>query len=147
MTAQTYTSLQSTLLANTVKAQPVNGSYDGAIVPPDFANIYPQAISYAENRIYRDLVMLATRQQNTSLTTTVGSRNVNLSAMTNGAGGPIIVPEGFALITPSTAATPSTGTRVPFDMASLDVIDQFWPTEATTVVPPCRLTMNLSLMP
>lgn len=134
MTSQTWTSLQSTLLANTVKAQPVGGSYDAAIVPPDFANIFPQAVSYAENRIYRDLVLLATRQQNTTLTTMAGSRTVSLAAMANPAGGPIIVPEGFALVTPAGDA-PVAGTRVPFDAATLDLIDQFWPTESATVTP------------
>lgn len=117
MAAQTWQSLRVTFLAATVKAQsPYNA------VVPDFDALFPQATSYAEGRIYRDLVLLATRKQDTSLTTITGNRSVAI--------GPtgIIVPEGFALLAPA-------GTRVPFDAASLDMIDQIWPVEAATVAP------------
>lgn len=130
MAAQTYTGLQTALVAETVKAQ---SPY--TTIPPDFATIFPEAISYAEGRIYRDLVLLTTRQQNTSLQTTSFSRTVSLSGMVNPLGGPIIVPEQFALIVPGPATQPQSGTRVPFDRADLSLIDQLWPTEATVVTP------------
>ena len=56
MAALTWTTLQTALLAITVKAQP---PYN--VVPPDFAYLYPQATSYAEGRIYKDIPFLATR--------------------------------------------------------------------------------------
>lgn len=116
---QTYASLQTMLLAALVRGQPP------WTVPPDafFAELYPQAITYAEGRIYKDLVLLATRKTDTSLATAANSRSVALTMSPQ-----IIVPEGFALINPS-------GTRVPFDVTTLDVIDEIWPTEAT-VLPP-----------
>lgn len=115
---QTYTSLQTMLLAALVRAQP-------PFTTPDafFTTLYPQAITYAEGRIYKDLVLLATRKTDTSLATAANSRSVALTMNPQ-----IIVPEGFALINPS-------GTRVPFDMTTLDVIDEIWPTEATVLAP------------
>lgn len=126
MTAQTWDGLQTTLLAALAKAQP---PYN--VVPVDFATLFPQATSYAENRIYRDIVFLAERTSNSSLTTSAGSRVLDLSTSPV----PIIVPEGFALITPAGQTSPASGTRVPYDQTSLDVIDQVWPVEATTLAP------------
>jgi len=125
MAALTWTTLQTALLAALVKAQP---PYN--VVPPDFAELYPQATSYAEGRIYKDIVLLATRDQDTTLTNTANSRTISLSGMTT----PIIVPEGMALITP-TGAGAATGNRVWYDMTSLDVIDLTWPQESVTVEP------------
>lgn len=124
--ALTYATLQTALLAALSKAQP---PYSTA--PADFAALYPQAISYAEGLIYRDVVMLAERTQDTSLATTPGSRALNLSAMTN----PVLVPEGMALITPAGTTNPALGTRVWYTMASLDTIDMAWPQEASAVAP------------
>lgn len=129
MSALTWTTLQESLLVMLAQSPP---PYN--VIPPNFAALFPQATSYAEGRIYKALVLLATRQQNATLITSAGNRNLTLSSMVNASGGPIIVPEGLALISPATSA-PSTGTRVPYDEASLDVIDLIWPTEATTVAP------------
>lgn len=123
MAAQTWTSLQQTLLVMLAQSpSPYN------VIPPNFTALFPQATSYAEGRIYKDLVLLATRQQNTSLTTVGGARSLDLSTMVNTKGGPIIVPEGLRLIVPS-------GDQVPFDEASLDVVDLLWPNPATTATP------------
>lgn len=124
MAALTYTTLQTTLLVALSQApSPYN------VIPPDFAQLYPQAITYAEGRIYRDLVPVANRQQNSSLSTTASSRTLDLTAIS-----PLVV-EGFALITPSGTSNPKLGTRVQFDAASLDAIDLFWPNESVTVAP------------
>ena len=48
---------------------------------------------------------------------------------------PIIIPEGLALITPAGTTNPALGKRVPFDMASLDLIDLVWPDESVTLDP------------
>lgn len=127
MAAQTWTTLQNTLLVALAQAPaPYN------IVPPDFATLFPQATSYAELRICRDIPMLANRSQNTSLVTAAGSRNLNLGSMT---GNQIIIPEGLALISPAGQTNPAVGTRIPFDEASLDLIDQVWPQESETMDP------------
>jgi hypothetical protein len=126
MSALDYFSLRDTLVATLSQAP-----YPYVVLPDDFNTLYPQAITYAEGRIYKDLVMLATRTVDTSLITVSGTRSVDLNAMTPNK---IIVPEGFALLTPA-GSTRQTGTQTPFDEASLDTIDQFWPTIATTMGP------------
>ena len=131
MAAQTWTALQQTFLAVTVKAQP---PYDPTTAPPDFVQLLPQATSYAEQRIYTDIPFLGHRASNSSLTTAMGKRTINLSAMINTAGGPIIVPESLRLITPA-GNTPNTGTRVPFVRGSTFLIDSIWPIEGTTQAP------------
>lgn len=97
---------------------------------PDFMNIIPNAIDYAEDRIYREMTFLATRAQDSSLTFSGNSRSLNLSQATT----VIIVPEGLSIITP-VGAIPALGTRLPFLQTSLDVIDMTWPTESLTVDP------------
>jgi hypothetical protein len=125
MSALDYFSLRDTLVATLAQAP-----YPYVVLPDDFNTLYPQAITYAEGRIYKDLVLLATRAVDASLITINGTRSVDLSAMAS----PVIVPEGFALLTPA-GSTRQTGTQTPFEEASLDVIDQAWPTIATTMDP------------
>lgn len=125
MAALTWTTLQTELLVALVQApSPYN------VVPPDFASLLPRATSYAESRICAEIPMLANRTQDTSRSTTSGSRQLNLSLMTN----PLVVQEGLALITP-TGTSAAAGTRYPYDKTTLDFIDLFWPTEATTLDP------------
>lgn len=97
---------------------------------PDFSNMIPGAITYAEGRIYRECVMLAQRKQITSLNFTSGNRTLDLSGLNP----PVLVAEGLAMITPVSTA-PSAGIRQPFDVASLDLIDITWPQESITVDP------------
>lgn len=123
-----YATLQTACLQALVKAQPP--SY---VPPADFATLFPRAIEYAEARIYRELVLLATRAQNTQLTTAAGSRQIALGTIT--VPGALVVPEGLALIVPGSASNPALGMRVPYDEASLDTIDLLWPVEATTLAP------------
>lgn len=138
MAAQTWASLQTTLLAATVKAQPPYSS-----PPPDFAALFPQATSYAEERICNDIPFLGYTASNSSLTTTAGSRDVDLNTMTPGDGqGQIIIPESFFLITPA-GATPSAGTRVPFVRSSKAIIDQVWPVPSVTQTPSLITSLNI----
>lgn len=131
MAGQTWTTIQNSVIVALAQAP---SPYDVEAVP-DFTTLFAQATSYAELRIYRDLVMLCTRQQNTSLTTTAGSRAINLSDMTNANGGQIIVPEGLALISPAGITNPALGSRIPYVETSLDWIDLVWSIEATTLSP------------
>lgn len=126
MAAQTWDSLKTMLLATLVNAQP---PYTAGTA--GFDVLFPQATSYAEGRICRDIVFLANRAVNTSLVTIAGSRVVDLSSLAPA----LIAPEGFALVTPAGTTNPALGTRVPFDLTSLDVIDEIWPIEAQTRPP------------
>jgi hypothetical protein len=130
MAALTWTTLETACLAETAKVQPPY-----TVPSADFAVIFPQATSYAEGRIYKEFGgLLATRQQNTSLQTTPSVRTVGLAGMVNAGGGPIIVPERFALFLPGAGGTGSPS-RVQFDRASLDVIDMIWPQFISTQPP------------
>ena len=122
MAAQTWDSLQKTLLVALAQAPT---PYD--VIPPNFTVLFPQATSYAEGRIYKDLVLLATRAENTSISTANGNRQIDLSTMTNAAGGPIIVQEGLGL---------RQGTQTYwYDKASLDFVDFIWPDASVTLAP------------
>lgn len=129
-----YTEIRNTVIVSLAR---MPSPYDATI--PDFETVFPQAIYYAEDRIYRDLTLLATRTANSSLTTSSGSRTLSLSSMT---GSVIIVPEGVALITPSGTTNPALGTRVTFDAGSLDMIDVIWPQESVAVAPNATLAAN-----
>jgi hypothetical protein len=93
------------------------------VIPPDFASLYPRATSYAESRICQEIPLLANRTRNTTLSVTGGSPVLDLAPITP----PLMVQEGFALVTPTGAWA--------FDKASLDFIEMFWPTGSASMNP------------
>lgn len=101
--------------------------------PTDFSNVLPFAITYAEQRIFKDIPMLAQRTQDSSLVFSGNTRTLDLSQMTT----PIVVPEGLAMITPA-GSLPNQGNSIPFTWTTLDVIDQMWPDQRVTVDPATR---------
>lgn len=124
MAAQTYSTLQNSLAAMLSQA-----AAPYTILPSDFITLYPQAISYAEDRIYREMVPVSNRQQDTSLLTTAASRVLDLTPIM-----PLVV-EGFALLYPAGVTSIDAGTQIPFDEASLDLLDICWPQSSVTVDP------------
>lgn len=119
-------SLQSVLLAATrMSPSPYT------VVPPDFAEQYPRAISYAESRICAEIPLLANRAQNTQLVTSVANRQLDLTGMTN----PLVVMERLALISPALTTNPRLGVRWQYIKTTLDFIDAFWPNESVTMDP------------
>jgi hypothetical protein len=126
MAAQTWTTLQTTLMVALSQ-----GPAPYTIIPTAFAALLPQATSYAEQRIYREIVPLNERTQNTSLATTASSRFISLTAASQ----TILTVEGFSLIYPAGTTIPSLGTRLVFDATSLDAIDTIWPQESVTMDP------------
>lgn len=124
-TPLTYTTLQTALLSMLAQAPP---PYN--VVPPDFAQLYPRAISFAESRICAEIPFLANQKQDSTLLTTAGSRVLDLASMST----PIIVLDRVALITPA-STTPEAGTRNQYIQTTTDFIDMFWPNEATTANP------------
>lgn len=130
MAAQTFTTIKNAVITALSNApSPYTATTD------DFETLFPQGTSYAENRIYRDMVMLATRQSNATLVSATGSRSFDLNNLVNADGGPIIVPEGFGLISPAGQSDPALGTVIPFKQAGLDWIDQIWPQQSVTMDP------------
>lgn len=129
MAAITWPVLQTTIQAIIARTPYPYAATDGA-----FNTLFPQATSYAEQRIYHEMPFLAQRLQDTSLTTTAGSRSISLAGTTL----PILVPQRVALLTP-TGSTLANGTQVPFVPVSLDFIDMFWPNESQTWAPASAL--------
>lgn len=116
LTYQTYVSTMQSML----------------VIPQDnidqnFQAIIPRMIEYAELRIYRDLDFLTTNSASTT-PLTANSRKVSIP-------GSIIILEDINVVTPSSQSNPELGSRVQLQRASVDFINAFWPTAATTGVP------------
>lgn len=88
----------------------------------NFQTALPNIIADAENRIYRDLDLLATRVTNTSMTCSSGVRTITLSTTA----GTLLVIEEVNVITPS-SATALTGERNPAINASREFINATYP--------------------
>lgn len=124
MTAQTWTSLKQTVAIALTQAVTPYTSF-----PANFDAQFPQATSYAENRIHREIPMLAVRRSETvAAATASGDRSIDLNDFS---AVPLVV-EQVALVTPSGGTT---GTLVPYDSVSLDFINRTWPIQADTEAP------------
>jgi hypothetical protein len=84
---------------------------------PNFLTVLPQAITYAENRICRELDFLFTSVSNNSFSLTAKSRTLTIPA------GTFVVTEQINVIAPVTAASPDTGIRVPLLAVTREFID------------------------
>jgi hypothetical protein len=84
---------------------------------PAFLTVLPQAITYAENRICRELDFLFTSVPNASFTLTAGSRNLTISA------GTFVVPEQINVITPVNAPSADGGLRNPLMAVTREFLD------------------------
>lgn len=118
MTAITWSGLQSAVAAALVQAPSPYTS-----LPPDFTTLFPIATSYAESRICTEIVLLNTRTEDTSLSTTANTRTLSLAGMSK----PVIVQEGFGLV--------ASGVTYSYDKTTLDVIDLIWPQSSLTLAP------------
>lgn len=86
---------------------------------PAFVTILPQMITYAENRMYRDLDFLFTSTSITGYTLTAGNRSLTIPQ------GTIVVSEQINIITPVGTVNPNAGTRnacLPVTKEWLDVV-------------------------
>lgn len=97
---------------------------------PNFVTFLPGCIDYAEQRMYRELDFLATRDQDNTTTLSSGIRSVTLSTVS----GQFVVVEQISVITPVTAGT-SNGTRNPLTRVTKEYIDFAWPNSTNTGVP------------
>lgn len=87
---------------------------------PAFVIILPQMITYAENRIYRELDFLFTSIASTAYGLTAGNRVIAVPA------GTFVVPEQINLITPAGTTNPDNGTRVPLLPTTKEFLDQVY---------------------
>lgn len=103
-----------------------------SVVPetdPNWLSILPDAIEYAELRIYRDLDLLSTVQVNTSFSTTANASKVSITQ------GTFVTLQNVNVITPSGTTNPDLGTRVPLLPVSKEYIQYSWPSATNTGVP------------
>jgi hypothetical protein len=84
---------------------------------PNFLTIIPQAITYAENRICRDLDFLFTSVPNNTYSLTPNNRTLTIPA------GLFVVPEQINVITPFNASSPDNGIRVPLLPVTREFLD------------------------
>lgn len=97
-----------------------------------FQTMLPGMISYAEQRIYRELDLLNTVVRNDSATLTALNRNFTLPTTTNGN---YITIQGINLVTPAGVATISTGTRNPLQPTTRDYLDAVWNSATGATLP------------
>jgi hypothetical protein len=87
---------------------------------PAFVIILPQMITYAENRIYRELDFLFTSIASTAYGLTAGNRVISVPA------GTFVVPEQINLLTPAGTTNPDNGSRVPLLPTTKEFLDQVY---------------------
>lgn len=94
-----------------------------------FVQILPSMITYAENRIYRDLDFLFSSVANSSYTVPNGTRTISIPAGTNFAGstpyggGVLVVAEQINLLTPAGSTNPEACIRVPLIPTTKEFLD------------------------
>ena len=95
---------------------------------PAFVEILPQMITYAENRIYRDLDFLSTTAAITGYSLTAGLRSLTIPE------GTIVVSEQFNIITPLGVSNPdaSNATRNPCLPTTKEFLDAVYGSSVST---------------
>ena len=114
-------------------SQYVSAVSELAVVPsndPDFVAILPNAIDYAEQRIYRELDLLNTVVRDWSSSLVASNRNFTLP----NSSGTFVAVNGMNVITPAGTA-PDAGTRNLLVPTSLDFLNMAWPNSSGSTVP------------
>ena len=91
----------------------------------DLLEIFPTAINFAEDKIYRELDLLSGNIRNAVDSTSANNRNFNLPT----GYGTFLIVDGINIITPA-ATAPESGTRNPLQPVSRDFLD--WTYTSTT---------------
>jgi hypothetical protein len=94
-----------------------------------FTILIPQALTYAENRIYRDLDFLSTVATNTSYSLTYANRNVSVPASA------FVTIQNINVITPFGATSPDTGTRNQLLPVTKEFLNATYPNSQYLAVP------------
>lgn len=96
---------------------------------PAFITILPQMITYAENRIYRDLDFLFTSTANTAFSTNASTRSVVVPQ------GTFVVPEQINIITPAGETDPDQGNRITLLPVTKEYLDTVYGNSQVKGVP------------
>jgi len=97
----------------------------------NFQAILPDAIDYAEQRIYRELDLLATFVADATGSLAANNRTYTLPVP---AAGPFVTVESVNVITPA-ATAPESGTRNPLMKTSVDFVNFLAPNTSTAGIP------------
>jgi len=103
-----------------------------AVVPESdtaFVTILPQMITYAENRMYRDLDFLSTVTTNDTYTTTPGTPFASFGLSD------FITLQQINVITPAGETVPNSGTRNPLLPATKEFLNLVYPSSSSAAVP------------
>lgn len=106
---------------------------------PAFVAILPQMITYAENRMYRDLDFLFTSTSITGYQFTSGSRQLTIPQ------GTIVVSEQINVITPPGETDPNAGTRNPLLPTTKEFLDAVYGGSSVTGLPKYFVPFNDNL--
>ena len=106
---------------------------------PAFNTILPQMITYAENRICRELDFLFTSTSITGYSLTSGSRSVTIPQ------GTIVVSDQVNIITPAGIMNPDAGTRNPCLPTTKEFLDAVYGSSSYTGMPQYFVPFNDNL--
>lgn len=100
-----------------------------AVDDPNFEAILPQAITYAENRIYRDLDLLSTVKRSSSYTLTAGNRNLEVPAAD------FVTIQEINVILPAGTSVADNGTRSPLLPTTKEFLNTVYSSVANSAAP------------
>lgn len=112
-----------------------------AVVAEDdvnFLQMLPQAITYAENRMYRDLDLLSTVLTNSTYAFTINTRYVTIPIAT------FVTLQQVNAITPAGTANPELGTRNPLTPVTKEYLDNIYPSSTGSGIPAYFAMINQS---
>jgi len=106
---------------------------------PAYNTILPQMITYAENRMYRDLDFLFTSVSITGYNIPAGSRSITIPQ------GTIVVSDQINIITPAGTINPDAGTRTPCLPTTKEFLDAVYGAASYTGMPQYFVPFNDNL--
>lgn len=95
----------------------------------NFQTVLPQMITYAENRIYRDLDLLSTTASYTGTPFTVGSRTLTIPV------GTVVTTQQMNIITPAGTTKPESGVRNACLPVTKEFLDMVYGDSSVTSLP------------
>jgi hypothetical protein len=109
----------------------ING-YDLNDPTDPFTIILPQMLTYAENRIYRDLDFMFTSTSVTGYRFTTGDRQLTIPYNLANGSGNFVVSEQINVITPVGTSDPNLGTRTPLVASTKEFLDAVYGSSSST---------------
>jgi hypothetical protein len=112
---------------------------------PAFVTILPQMLTYAENRIYRDLDFMFTSTSVQGYQFTAGNRQLTIPYNLADGSGNFVVSEQINVITPLGTSNPNVGTRTPLLATTKEFLDAVYGASTYTGVPKYFVPFNDNL--